>query len=252
MSDDSLFDQETQVIQEAEAIARDSRHADNPLLPPYTELLNEYKRLFRHTRRLVRMGDRMQKNLNTLNEELNAHKDVLSEMSYIDGLTGIANRRRFNETVEAEWQRGLRNNQALALVFLDLDYFKQYNDNYGHNLGDTCLIDVAKALQQSAKRCNDLVARYGGEEFVILLPDTDQEGAFAVGQKVLDNIRNLEIPHAFSPIAQVVTASVGVAVTIPGAERTPQDLIQTADAQLYAAKEAGRNQMQGRVLDHDA
>ncbi|MGM0646671.1 MAG: diguanylate cyclase [Thermodesulfobacteriota bacterium] len=252
MADETLFSQETQVIQDAEALLEQQAYADDPLYQPYQELLNEYKRLFRHTKRLVRMGDRMQSNLNELNKELQTHKKILSAMSYQDGLTGIANRRRLNETLEAEWNRGLRNGESLALVFLDLDFFKQYNDNYGHGAGDECLIQVAQALTRSAQRCNDLVARYGGEEFVLLLPETELEGARKVAHTVQRNIQELALQHEYSAVASVVTVSVGVAVAVPHAEHNFQELIQAADEQLYVAKEAGRNQIQEKVLDYDA
>ncbi|MFO7932144.1 MAG: diguanylate cyclase [Desulfosalsimonas sp.] len=245
VSEDSIFSREDRVIENAEAVAGSAEFSGNPLLQPYQELLGEYKKLFRQTRRLVKMSDRMQKNLNELNEELEANKEILSRMSYVDGLTQIANRRRFNEYIEAEWKRGLRNGSPLAMVLLDLDHFKPYNDNYGHSAGDMCLVEVAGVLSGTVKRPGDLVARYGGEEFAILLPETDVSGAITVASEARFNVEAAGLVHEYSTIAGVVTVSIGVAAMLPDRARYYQELVDAADQQLYAAKEAGRNQVKG-------
>ena len=252
MTEDSIFSRETQVIEEAESIAENNSFTPNPLLGPYLDLLKEYKKLFRQTKRLVKMSDRMQQSLSQLNAELQEHKDILSKMSYVDGLTSIANRRRFDEYIESEWNRTLRDGGPLALLILDLDYFKQYNDNYGHGAGDQCLIKVAQALAHSVKRPGDLVARYGGEEFIALLPGTDFSGAMNVASEIQENIDRLAIAHEFSAAAQRVTVSIGVAVTTPTRTSSPQKLIQEADKQLYTAKQAGRNMIKGKVVSDNA
>lgn len=251
MTDESIFDRETRVIEKAEILASKDQFFGNPLQQAYLELLTEYKKLFRQTRRLVKMSDRMQKKLNELNTDLQEHKEILSRMSYVDGLTTIANRRRFDECIAYEWKRDKRDSRPLALLLLDLDFFKQYNDHYGHSAGDECLIKVAQALDKSVNRAGDLVARYGGEEFAILLPETELSGALQVATKVQSNIRKLAIGHEYSSIAPVVTVSIGVAVMVPNAYCRFQELIEAADRQLYAAKESGRNQIKGKVISND-
>lgn len=252
MDEESIFLRETKVIDEAESLLGTKNSAGNPLARPYSDLLTEYKKLFRQTQRLVKMSDRMQKNLNELNAELQSHKEILSKMSYIDGLTSIANRRCFNERLETEWNRALRTSRPLALILLDLDYFKQFNDHYGHAEGDACLIQVAGALGRAVKRPGDLAARYGGEEFVILLPETTSTGAITVASDVQSRIGELAIAHQCSDIAPVVTVSIGVAVMFPEKIDRHQDLIEAADRQLYAAKKAGRNQIKEKVVGNDA
>jgi len=250
VADASIFFRENQVIQHAETLASQEEYADNPLLQAYVALLSEYKKLFRQTQRLVKMSDRMQHSLNALNAELQEHKAILSRMSYVDGLTSIANRRRFDECLESEWKRALRAGSSLALIILDLDYFKQFNDHYGHGAGDECLIQVAQAMDRSVKRSGDLVARFGGEEFAVLLPETDYDGAFRVALKLQKNIEHLAIRHEYSAVSQFVTVSIGVALMVPhGTENTFQQLIEEADKQLYAAKRAGRNQIQAKVVN---
>ena len=247
MTEESIFSRETRVIDESESIAASEAFSENPLLQPYSNLLKEYKKLFRQTQRVVKMSDRMQQSLNELNADLQAHKEILSRMSYVDGLTSIANRRHFNECIEAEWGRGQRSRHPLALMILDLDYFKQFNDHYGHGAGDDCLIKVAQTMARSVKRPADLVARYGGEEFAVLLPETELSGAMEVASTVKAGIADLAIQHDYSAVASIVTVSIGVAVMVPVSCSTYQDLIDAADDRLYAAKRAGRNQIKGKV-----
>ena len=243
MTEESIFSKETRVIEAAEATAASRAFSDSDLLSAYQDLLAEYKKLFRQTRRLVKMSDRMQGNLNDLNEELQEHKKILSQMSYMDGLTAIANRRRFNECIDTEWRRAVRSGRPLALILLDLDYFKPYNDHYGHIAGDQCLVQVAGALSSSVNRPSDLVARYGGEEFAILLPETDGSGAMNVACQARDNISALGLIHEYSPVSPIVTVSIGIAVMEPDPEQCCQALVEAADQKLYAAKAAGRNKI---------
>ena len=249
MADTSIFSRENQVIGKAETLATQEEYADNSLLQAYVDLLSEYKKLFHQTQRLVKMSDRMQHSLNMLNAELQEHKEILSRMSYVDGLTSVANRRRFDECLDSEWKRALRDGSPLALIIIDLDYFKQFNDNYGHGAGDECLIQVAQALDRTVKRPGDLFARFGGEEFAVLLPKTDYDGALRVASKLQNSIEHLAIRHEYSAIAKFVTVSIGVALMVPRAENTLQQLIEEADKQLYAAKRAGRNQIQAKVVN---
>jgi diguanylate cyclase (GGDEF)-like protein len=191
--------------------------------------------------------------------------DELRRIATIDILTGVANRRRFDESLEREWSRGRRSNDPLALLMIDVDHFKLFNDSYGHPAGDACLRSVAQALVGTSLRPADLVARYGGEEFVVLLPQTPRGGAEHVAQGVLDAVDALGIAHEASLTARHVTVSVGIGCydedsgcCVPPsagsrfaedlrARCSPLDLVQAADKALYAAKQAGR--AQARLLD---
>lgn len=167
--------------------------------------------------------------------------DLLREMTMTDALTGVANRRCFDSVLEREWKRCERAALPLTLILCDVDHFKLYNDHYGHPEGDRCLADVAKAMQASLLRPSDLLARYGGEEFAILLPHQDRDGARAVAQRILDNVRNLNMVHAVSPTARCVTVSLGMRTMVPSRSAAIETLLADADLRLYEAKEAGRN-----------
>jgi diguanylate cyclase (GGDEF)-like protein len=168
--------------------------------------------------------------------------DALRELTLTDGLTGVANRRAFDEKLQGEWRRCARAQVPMALILVDIDHFKLFNDQYGHQEGDACLQLVGAAMEQAAKRPQDMVARYGGEEFAILLPQEDVAGAQVVARRVLDEIAALGIAHARSTAAPVVTVSMGVAAVTPNEQRDPGELVKMADALLYEAKAGGRNQ----------
>ncbi|MTJ08155.1 PAS domain S-box protein [Anabaena sp. UHCC 0204] len=174
-------------------------------------------------------------NLRLANQEL--EKQV-----HTDGLTQIANRRCFDSRLEQEWQRLYREQQPLSLLLFDVDYFKLYNDTYGHQMGDECLIKIAESAQQVMYRATDLVARYGGEEFVVILPNTDVESAIAVAERIHAAIQDLAIPHRASEARDTVTISLGMTSIIPTSESSPATLIEQADQALYRAKQQGRNQ----------
>lgn len=174
-------------------------------------------------------------------EELNR---ALSEMARIDGLTGIANRRYFDEVFEREWKCLAREQkQPFSLILADIDFFKKYNDNYGHQQGDDCLILVGAALKETIMRPSDMAARYGGEEFALLLPGITLAGARTVGERARQAIVDLQIPHAHSNVAAHITMSLGGALMIPSHDNSPADLIALADQALYRAKESGRNNL---------
>lgn len=175
--------------------------------------------------------------------ELKRYRDILEQISLIDGLTGIANRRHFDQTLEKEWRRALRQGDILSLALIDIDFFKKYNDHYGHLAGDACLQKVASILKESLKRATDLGARYGGEEFVILLPSTAKDGALIVTERIRNNVEELRIAHEMSEVAKHVTVSIGVANMRPETDTVPSDLIRQADSALYQAKNAGRNRV---------
>ncbi|MEH1803849.1 sensor domain-containing diguanylate cyclase [Nostoc sp.] len=169
--------------------------------------------------------------------------EELQRLATLDGLTQIANRRRFDEYLESEWQRLKREQLSLSLILLDVDFFKLYNDTYGHLGGDDCLRQLASALKNIVKRPADLVARYGGEEFTIILPNTEIQGAIYVAQTIRQAVRDLAIPHAQSRVCDRVTVSLGVVSIVPNSEISPPDLINAADKALYVAKQQGRDQV---------
>ncbi len=173
---------------------------------------------------------------------LKRNVDRLARMSREDALTGIANRRSFDETLTHEWRRSARASSPLALVMVDVDFFKQYNDRYGHGAGDACLQRVADVLASAIRRPSDLAARYGGEEFAALLADTPLEGALRIAEIVRTGVDRLAIPHEAAPAGRV-TVSCGVGVVVPQAHMQPGELIATADRKLYAAKAEGRNRV---------
>lgn len=175
-------------------------------------------------------------------DELLVLNSRLETLSLTDALTGIANRRHFDEVLSKEWKRAQRLGEPLALAVLDVDWFKAYNDHYGHPAGDSCLQHVARTLV-SISRSTDLVARYGGEEFVFLAPATSLDGARRLAEKLVQAVAELALPHAGSPLTHI-SISVGVAVMCPGLGDSPQTLLQQADAALYRAKSQGRNRVE--------
>jgi diguanylate cyclase (GGDEF)-like protein len=168
--------------------------------------------------------------------------DAMRELSMTDSLTGVANRRSFNDTVDAEWRRCARAGLPLSVIMIDIDHFKLYNDHYGHQAGDACLQQVSAAMKRCATRPQDLLARYGGEEFILLLPQEGLDGTEVVAQRILDEVRKLAISHAASPTAAHVTLSMGLAyVPAPTDGSDASALIRAADANLYCAKQTGRD-----------
>lgn len=182
-----------------------------------------------------------------LRTEITERKRIAEELrriSYLDALTGVANRRHFEETLDREWRRATRGANSLSLIMCDIDFFKAYNDTYGHVRGDNCLKQVASVLRESLKRPADMVARYGGEEFVVVLPDTDVTGAAVIAKAQRASVEALGIPHASSPICDTLTISAGVATAIPSPDSSPAALVSVSDHALYQAKDRGRNRVQ--------
>jgi diguanylate cyclase (GGDEF)-like protein len=178
-----------------------------------------------------------------LNMHLQARESQrqLNNIARVDALTSICNRREFDLRLMAEWSRGARTGQSLALLMIDVDKFKQYNDHYGHLRGDACLIAVARILDACTQRTSDLVARYGGEEFVVLLPESDIEGAVTVAEDCLEALENASLEHVNSNVEPYVTVSIGVAAMLPIHDKSSTILIEQADVALYQAKQNGRN-----------
>ncbi|MDP4126831.1 MAG: diguanylate cyclase [Bacillota bacterium] len=187
---------------------------------------------------------------NLQNEKVQLEKanQELGFLSSVDGLTLIANRRQFDQFLTQTWSLAARNADPIALIMCDIDFFKAYNDHYGHLEGDECLKKVAAALKKSVKRAGDLVARYGGEEFAVVLPKTDSVGAANVAETLRDCVESLEIPHLYSSVTPKITISLGVAIKYATPDVLPETLIQAADKALYQAKENGRNRV---VLENE-
>ncbi|BAW95117.1 two-component response regulator/ GGDEF domain protein [[Synechococcus] sp. NIES-970] len=183
-----------------------------------------------------------------LYQRLEATNVQLQRLAALDPLTQLANRRVFDLVLERQWRLMLRKQIPLSIIFIDVDFFKNYNDTYGHQAGDHCLFEVAQAIASQVQRPTDLVARYGGEEMIVILPDTASEGAQCLGERIIEQVRSLGIPHRTSLASPVVTVSLGVASAEPGFASTPEKFVEIADQALYEAKAQGRNQMVAKVL----
>lgn len=212
---------------------------DDYLIKPVSEIVLRAK--VKAMQRIVGMRE----TLVNLTQQLDGAIRELARLSSIDGLTGIANRRRFDETLNHEWRRAARGGLPLSLMLLDVDEFKQFNDGNGHLAGDECLTDLARLLESSLRRPSDLAARYGGEEFAVILPETSAMGALSVAEGLLASVREAAIPHGYSSVSPFLSISIGVATAVPerGDECGYETLITLADEALYKAKRAGRNRI---------
>lgn len=179
---------------------------------------------------------------------LKLNTDLLRTIALIDGLTGVANRRQFEQVLPVSWSQCAREKQPLTIILLDIDFFKHFNDTYGHTEGDVCLRLVAQKINDTVNRPYDLVARFGGEEFICILPNTDLIGGTYVAQQIVDSIVSLKIPHINSPISAFVTISAGVSSVVPEYDMSSTTLIEEADKQLYIAKDRGRNRVLGSQI----
>jgi diguanylate cyclase (GGDEF)-like protein len=210
---------------------------DDYLLKPVSEIVLNAK-----VRAMQRIAQ-MRYSLVVLTRRLDEANRELTRLSSVDGLTGIANRRQFDECLLREWSRGMRGGTPLSLLMCDVDFFKQYNDLYGHQAGDECLKSVGAILKESARRPADMAARYGGEEFAVILPDTETTGALLVAEEIRQGLEALAIPHGNSEIG-LVTLSIGAACTVPRRESgSAEKLLGDADLALYRAKQSGRNRV---------
>lgn len=174
---------------------------------------------------------------------------LLDQLAYLDGLTEIPNRRRFEEVFQNECLRAVRGKSALSIGMADVDFFKQYNDHYGHAMGDRALQAIARVLRNSVKRPADLIARYGGEEFVMVFPETDGDSAAIVAERIRGEVADLEIPHLYSGDAEHITISIGLATACLNTSSLPESILETADRNLYTAKQSGRNRVVATVID---
>ena len=183
--------------------------------------------------------------------ELKRQRDLLSRLALLDGLTGIPNRRAFDNCLNEEWRRAVRNGSRLSLIMIDIDWFKLYNDSYGHLAGDICLRRVARTLTTTFTRAGDFVARYGGEEFACVLPGIDERGLASETSALRFRVEQLAIPHKESKTSRFVTISIGAICCIPSRGTTPETLIHLADQNLYHAKDQGRNQVSMDTVNLD-
>ena len=230
----NIFTKEEQVITLAEEKLSSNRLNTVEDEENYRALLEEYRTLLKQMMRVVKMSDRMQLELKTMSNKLKI-------ASQTDVLTGLYNRRYFNEQYLKEWKNAERTQTDIALLMLDVDYFKKYNDTYGHLQGDDCLVALCREIQRAVRRPRDIAARFGGEEFIMLLPETGREGAISVARGLLSGIESLALEHAGSPIKNMVTVSIGVAVIVPEDGFTMDSLLNMVDSALYNAKDEGRN-----------
>lgn len=212
-------------------------------IAPESMVFVEFQELAVVANRMVEDRILQEERITDYTRQLEGANRQLRRMAKQDGLTGVANRRYFDGALARAWLRCLREEKPLALGLIDIDFFKAYNDTYGHQEGDRCLRGVAQALQGMVRRPYDLVARYGGEEFVMLLPDTDREGAMQVARAMEKAVADLQRPHRASSAASVVTFSMGLAVQVPRQGENEADLLLAADQALYRAKETGRNRI---------
>lgn len=214
---------------------------DDYLMKPVGRVVLQAKvaamyRLVRMQRALVKLTEQ----LNQANEQLNHANEELHLVSMTDGLTGIANRRLFDESLAREWRRCARIQKPISIVMLDVDYFKKFNDRYGHQAGDECLKAVAREVASSVPRASDLAARYGGEEFVLILGETDEEGARSVANRIRLLVAGLKAVNEDSP-HHYVTVSCGISTILPSDDKPVERLVKSADNALYLAKKQGRN-----------
>lgn len=196
-----------------------------------------------HLVRLTRRLRASERKLLEIRQQLEASNAVLQQRSTVDGLTGVANRRVFDEALGSEWTRAMRNGYSIAVILADIDHFKRHNDQYGHQAGDECLRVVAQTLAAAVKRSGDLVARYGGEEFAVILPNADSKGATAVAERLRLAVEQIRLAHVGSVTGRDVTISLGVAAAVPARGASPRSLVEAADEALYQAKAVGRNQV---------
>jgi len=193
-------------------------------------------------------------NLNVVKARVNTQlrlkyqSDLLESLAFKDGLTGLYNRRAYDEQIEKEWNRCMRSGESLSLIMLDVDHFKLYNDSYGHAMGDECLRRIGSALSSSSRRASDFVARYGGEEFVVILPNTTRNDAMRVADQIRESVELLNIEHKSSKVTDHVTLSLGVISAVPISEYNAKKFVEGADDMLYKAKSMGRNRAEGATL----
>ncbi len=229
-----LFEREQAFIKEMKQYVSELDGVPDDYVKKMSSVVKEYDRLLRQLRRVTKLTDKT-------TDKLNSDRLVLLDKVHIDPLTNVYNRRYLESSLEAIMKSLTLTDGHLAILMLDIDYFKKYNDTYGHGMGDKCLVKVANAIKSSIERPGDFVARYGGEEFTIVLPNTNLRGGVTIAKKIMQNLANLHITHEASEICQYVTASIGITSSAIDEETTSKDIFLLADKALYKAKADGRN-----------
>lgn len=230
-----LFEREQKIYDEAFVGLDECQVKDTVVLEKYHALVDEYGKLLRQLRRMTRVND-------AVAGELKAGQQDLLGKVYYDELTGVYSRRFMKENIDEIFESSVYYGEPLSLVMVDIDFFKNYNDTYGHQQGDECLRLIATSIKDSVKRREDFVARYGGEEFLVVLPNTDEQGAETAVQRIISNIRECQIEHSDSKVASFVTVSMGVFTCTIDENSKSEDWIEKADKALYTSKLSGRDQ----------
>lgn len=231
---DKIFDQENQMLEAAEKLLENGRFDSPADREEYRLLYEEYKTLLRQTVKVVHLADLVQRELKTVTMKL-------EKVSQTDELTSLYNRMYFMSKYTSEWKSAVRTGTSVSFLMIDIDFFKQYNDTYGHAAGDRCLQAIGRQLRRNARRPRDMVARFGGDEFVVLLPETGIDGAEMIAQNILNDVRRLNLEHRGAPGQKKVTLSVGISAAVPKQYDGMESLMQQADQALYQAKSGGRN-----------
>lgn len=239
-----IFQADYKILDAAYVVLQSMDNSNLPIKTQFEELYLGYKKLLRQSIQLINIADRQQDRLYNLQIDITEKNRELEALCITDGLTGIANRRCFDEILVQEYARHARTGAELSMIMLDVDHFKAFNDNYGHINGDECLRQVAAVIKSCTCRPADLVARYGGEEFACILPETGQGGAVAIGDNIRSSIMALAIPHVGSSVANQVTASLGVVTVNCISDGSAVDVVAKADELLYQAKLKGRNRLE--------
>lgn len=231
--------------EEAELKAQVFLHGGNDYLIKLPDKIEMLARIRYHSQSYIRLlqRDEAYRALRVSQKKLSEMNLKLQKLATSDGLTGIPNRRQFDDAFSIEWRRSIREKSWLSLIMIDIDYFKACNDHYGHQVGDEVLKKVAHTLDDCILRPADLVARYGGEEFVVMLPDTDAHGASKMAERMRANVEQLKIENVDSEVSEHITVSIGIATTVPGNEMNLESLLKSADHALYQAKDEGRNRI---------
>ena len=233
--DIDIYEDEQQIFDEASDRVTAMENGEHFDYDEYAKLTKEYGKILKQLRRITRITDRTAKGLHEDNLDL-------TDKVHFDSLTGIYNRRFMEERLKQIIKTMLRSGGELSVLMMDIDYFKKYNDTYGHSEGDICLKAIAEAISASLLRADDFAARYGGEEFAVILPNTDESGARVIAEKIIENIRAKNIPHEKNEAADCVTISIGITTSIVKRGQTGSDYIKRADEALYLSKDNGRNQ----------
>ena len=244
---EDMYEREQKTLDDALAHLKDVRLGAPICADLFEKVVNEYKLLLRHQRKLIKITDKASTNMITGQKE---QINELTNIVHYDVLTGIYNRRFMEENLKRVIKLISRSGGMLSVLMLDIDYFKKYNDTYGHSKGDTCLRSVAETVAGTLSRAEDFVARYGGEEFVVVLPHADAEGARMIADKIIKNIQALSIPHEKSDAASCVTVSIGITTGNVQHGQNYEDYLKRADRALYISKDYGRNRY--TYLDFEA